>query len=1022
VALSVGSATLNTASLTVGAHSLTAVYAGTASFSGSTSAVHTHTVNQAATATSLTSAPNPTLFGQSTTLTASVTVTPPGAGSPSGTVQFFDGATSLGTSPLVSGSAALATSALAVGAHSLTAVYSGDASFSGSTSAAHTHDVGNAATTTALTSSPNPSVTGESVALTATVAPPAATGSVEFFDGASSLGTAPLSAGSATLNTASLAVGVHSLTAVYSGDFTYATSTSPAHAHSVGAASTTTSVSSSPNPSAFGQSVALSATVAPVPPGAGSPGGSVEFFDGPTSLGTSPLVAGAASLNTSSLAVGAHSLTAVYSGDPSFGGSTSAAHAHTVNPAASSTTVASGLNPSTFGASVTFTATVAPSAATGSVQFFDGVTSLGTSPLVAGSAALATSALAAGSHPITAVYSGDTNYGGSTSSVLTQVVNAAGTSVTLVASPNPGVYLDPETLTATVAPSAATGSVEFFDGATSLGTSPVAAGSAQLVTSSLPVGPHSLTAVFSGDANHSGATSSAVSLEIRAKIVATAGANGSLTPSGTVLVSLGATPSFAFAADPGYHVASVTVDGSAAPLASPYTFAPVSTNHTLDVQFVVNPAVAAIATLSSVQQRTGNDNDGTTKIALTWTPVPAGSTVEVWRKGYGNYPEYNGGASPGSTPATPSSYPPAGWTLTAVASPGDTDEPAARDFWYYIAYVRDGFGTVSPVSNRPAGALNYHLGDISDGTTVGAGDNRVTTTDVSVLGLHYGLTGAAAAPYNYLDVGPTTDLSVTARPMADGRINFEDLVMFALNYDPLASTPQSRARPAAANGDVVTLSAPTQAAMGEDVVVHVLFSGTGQMQALSTRLAWDPAVVEPVSWSAGDALLGQGGLAFSPEPGAVDGASFAGNGQGIVGEGEFAALHFRVVAAGEPRFAFAKVDARDHQNHTVAVSSGVLAVTPKAFVTAFAPAMPNPFSRTTAFRFSLAKPGRADLELFSVDGRRVRTLSNGVREAGEYRLEWNGSDDSGRPLAAGVYYARLLTAQGRFTRVVTFLK
>jgi len=45
-----------------------------------------------------------------------------------------------------------------------------------------------------------------------------------------------------------------------------------------------------------------------------------------------------------------------------------------------------------------------------------------------------------------------------------------------------------------------------------------------------------------------------------------------------------------------------------------------------------------------------------------------------------------------------------------------------------------------------------------------------------------------------------------------------------------------------------------------------------------------------------------------------------------------------------------------------------------------------------------------------------------VREAGEYRLERNGSDDSGRPLAAGLYYARLLTAHGRFTRVVTFLK
>ena len=95
---------------------------------------------------------------------------------------------------------------------------------------------------------------------------------------------------------------------------------------------------------------------------------------------------------------------------------------------------------------------------------------------------------------------------------------------------------------------------------------------------------------------------------------------------------------------------------------------------------------------------------------------------------------------------------------------------------------------------------------------------------------------------------------------------------------------------------------------------------------------------------------------------------------------------------------------------------------PKAFVTAFAPAMPNPFGHSTTFAFSLAKAGRADLEVFSVDGRRVRTITSGVRNAGEYRLEWNGADDSGRPIAPGVYYARLVTAQGHFTRVVTRLE
>src|SRR5262249_22714979 len=249
------------------------------------------------------------------------------------------------------------------------------------------------------------------------------------------------------------------------------------------------------------------------------------------------------------------------------------------------------------------------------------------------------------------------------------------------AAPDPGVFEESESLTATVAPSAATGSVEFFDGATSLGSAPCVAGGAVLETSALAVGPHSLSAQYLGDASHAGSGSPAISLEVKAKIVATAGPNGSIAPAGTTLHSLNATPSFTFTADAGHHVASVTVDGGAAPLTSPYTFAPVSANHTIDVQFAANP-VPAISTLVAAQVRTGNDSDGNTRITLTWSPVAPGSTVEVWRKAYGNYPEYDDGPTPGSVPAIPGAYPPAGWTLTTVTSPGGTDEPGARDFWY----------------------------------------------------------------------------------------------------------------------------------------------------------------------------------------------------------------------------------------------------------------------------------------------------------------------------------------------------
>ena len=92
------------------------------------------------------------------------------------------------------------------------------------------------------------------------------------------------------------------------------------------------------------------------------------------------------------------------------------------------TALSSSTNPSTYDQSVTFTATVSPNGSgtpTGTVTFMDGSTALGTGTLSGGLATFATSALAIGTHPVTAVYSGDSNFLGSTSSVLTQNVDSA---------------------------------------------------------------------------------------------------------------------------------------------------------------------------------------------------------------------------------------------------------------------------------------------------------------------------------------------------------------------------------------------------------------------------------------------------------------------------------------------------------------------------------------------------------------------------------------------------------------------
>src|SRR5207247_5870046 len=105
-----------------------------------------------ATSTTLNSTPNPSVFGQAVTLTATVAPVVADPLAPAGSVTFKDGATVLGTVALVNGSASLVTSALAAGAHSLTASYSGSLEFAVSTSAVVTQTVNKGQTATTLSS------------------------------------------------------------------------------------------------------------------------------------------------------------------------------------------------------------------------------------------------------------------------------------------------------------------------------------------------------------------------------------------------------------------------------------------------------------------------------------------------------------------------------------------------------------------------------------------------------------------------------------------------------------------------------------------------------------------------------------------------------------------------------------------------------------------------------------------------------------------------------------------------------
>jgi hypothetical protein len=177
------------------------------------------------------------------------------------------------------------------------------------------------------------------------------------------------------------------------------------------------------------------------------------------------------------------------------------------------TTLGASVNPSVSGEPVTFAARVTSSGSpTGNVTFSDGATVLASIPLTSGGASFSTSSLAVGSHSITATFSGDSRWNGSTSSIVSQVVNRAATSIAVSTSGSPSIDNQGVTLTATVTVltpglGTPTGSVTFKDGSTTFGTGALNNGTVTFTTSALGVGTHSITAVYAGDLNFGGSGS-----------------------------------------------------------------------------------------------------------------------------------------------------------------------------------------------------------------------------------------------------------------------------------------------------------------------------------------------------------------------------------------------------------------------------------------------------------------------------------------------------------------------------------
>jgi hypothetical protein len=342
------------ASLTVagvfasGGNNVEAIYNGDSNYESITSAPVSINIQPSTTSLAVASV-NTAVPGQTIAVTVTLTVGAPPEGMvpPSGTVTLdLDGVATL-SSPLATASGVTTASfSLVVPAnstlltHALQAVYGGDANYSGSTSPSVSISVSKGATVTTLVANPTVLSVGTTETFTATLAPASSnttnytiTGTVSFYDGTALLGTATISSNVATLSGIALSAATsHAITAVYSGDPSWAASTSNVVTLAAVLLGDTVTLTATPSTAAPGQVVTMIATVTPAAiPAATSeqnPSGNVIFYNGTTIVGTVALVPSINYTSTATLVIGTLTagqdvITAYYVGDLYFKSGTS---------------------------------------------------------------------------------------------------------------------------------------------------------------------------------------------------------------------------------------------------------------------------------------------------------------------------------------------------------------------------------------------------------------------------------------------------------------------------------------------------------------------------------------------------------------------------------------------------------------------------------------------------------------------------------------------------------------------------
>jgi hypothetical protein len=406
---------------------------------------------------------------------------------------------------------------------------------------------------------------------------------------------------------------------------------------------------------------------------------------------------------------------------------------------------------------------------------------------------------------------------------------------------------------------------------------------------------------------------------------------------------------------------------------------------------------------------------GNNKVHLTWTN-PTGDAsfegVEIRVVGWGDYPQYG---TPGpSAPSYPADETEGALVTQTALEAYDDDPRTPRDIYYYAAFAYDCAGNYSagtPTSRDRA--TSYWLGDMYPATV---GDGTIQIQDLAVFSVTFGQVQGGPAWNAEGDFGPTDDYSRFGIPEPDDAVDFEDLMIFAMNYGNVSASGTS--------------GGPALASQEKPLREQVRFklvpvSGEGDLMTYAVVMENEAKVLKgfslDISYGLGNELVeieasklltGKSSEHFfgtiERELGRVEICVAAlGVDVPLAHSGEVARVVVRQGSGGPAGVRLEGADLRDLTNRKeeVEIETQSEAYVPK--VSALMQNHPNPFNPVTRITYDVANAGRVRIEIYDVSGRMVRTLVDEHRGAGRYEVEWDGRNANGTPVHTGVYFYRM---------------